>query len=785
MRITLRIILSVGLVISALVLLFTLVQVHQEKERMAIDLERRAALLGETLKEAIEPLIERGRLDRVQKIVEKFGNRERLAGVAVYDVKDQLVAGTTQWASQLKSPPPLVENVMNADQEEGTVLTLGGKEMYVYALPLYREDRVAGALVILYGTSHIHDRVAVIWESNFIRFLVIALSISLTTLLLVRWSMARPIARMAEWIKSLRTEKEGVPLQSPPSVFEPLTREITRMAKSISEARQEAEKEAMLRRTAESIWTPPRLREYVRNLLREKPLFVVSNREPYVHEKKGKKIEWHVPASGLVTALEPVLQACGGTWIAHGSGDADRETVDARSRIRVPPDEPQYTLKRVSLTKEEEEGYYYGFSNEGLWPLCHIAHTRPSFRAEDWRHYETVNRKFTQAALEEMEGEISEPWILVQDYHFALLPRLIKEQRPNARVALFWHIPWPNPESFGICPWQKEILHGMLGADLIGFHVQYHCNNFLDTVDRFLESTIDWEHFRVKREKQLTWVKPFPISIGPPALPSLSPADSPAPSIRDSFQKETGIVGKYLGVGVDRIDYTKGIRERFLAIEKFLEKFPQYQGEFTFVELGAPSRTHIKEYRDLLASVETEAERINWRFQAKNWRPIVFLVKQHSHEEIQPFYENADLCMVTSLHDGMNLVAKEYIRAQEHGSGVLILSEFTGAARELRDALIVNPYDIEQMAEAIHTALGMDPAEKRMRMQRMRETLKERNIYRWAGDLIASLAAIRLPADSLPKPPEKLMEMENEKAVPLGSQKSGHQGILDLPSQTG
>jgi trehalose-6-phosphate synthase len=524
------------------------------------------------------------------------------------------------------------------------------------------------------------------------------------------------------------------------------------MAKTISEARLAAEEEARLRRNAESLWTPVRLREHVRTLLQGKSLFVISNREPYVHERKGKKIECRVPASGLVTALEPVLQSCGGTWIAHGSGDADREVVDGHNKIGVPPDEPQYILKRVWLTKEEEEGYYYGFANEGLWPLCHIAHTRPSFRAEDWRYYETVNQKFTLATLEELT-EAPEPWILVQDYHFALLPRLIKEKRPDARVALFWHIPWPNPESFGICPWQREILHGMLGADLIGFHVQFHCNNFLDTVNRVLESTIDWEHFTVKREKQLTRVKPFPISIGSPSPSPLCSAPSPPPQprlSREALLRELGIQGRYLGVGVDRIDYTKGIRERLLAIERFFEKYPAYLGEFTFVELGAPSRTHIKEYRDLTATVEAEAERINWRLQTKEWRPVVFLKKQHSHEEIKPFYETADLCMVTSLHDGMNLVAKEYVGAQERETGVLILSEFTGAARELRDALVVNPYDIEQMAEAIRIGLEMDPAEKKARMQRMRETVKERNIYRWAGDLIGSLAQIRLSSSSGP-----------------------------------
>jgi len=519
------------------------------------------------------------------------------------------------------------------------------------------------------------------------------------------------------------------------------------MAKSITTARAVAEEEARLRHQGESLWTPARLKEQVRNLLQERPLFVISNREPYMHEKRGKGIECLVPASGLVTALEPVLQACGGTWVAHGSGDADREVVDGRSRIRVPPEEPQYSLKRVWLSKEEEEGYYYGFANEGLWPLCHIAHTRPSFREGDWQYYQIVNTKFARAAAEEMKG-VADPLVLIQDYHFALLPRLIKEERPDARVALFWHIPWPNPESFGICPWQRELLHGMLGADLIGFHIQFHCNNFLETVDRTLESRIEWEHFTVNRGAHTTLVKPFPISIAP-GSDSLPPRTSPMRSGKDSLLKELGVTAKYLGVGVDRIDYTKGIMERFRAVERLLEKYPAYQGEFTFIELGAPSRTHIKKYHDFMAEVEAESDRINWRFQTKTWKPIIFLKRHHSHREIQPFYETADLCMVTSLHDGMNLVAKEYISARKTESGVLILSQFTGASRELHDALIVNPYDIDQMAEAVRAALEMKPDEQKARMRRMRETIKDRNIYRWAAELIGALAGVRLEKSNL------------------------------------
>ena len=525
-------------------------------------------------------------------------------------------------------------------------------------------------------------------------------------------------------------------------LFRPLAREVATFAETLTTARSAAETEARLREEGQSQWTADRLAVHIRSRLGDGRLFVVSNREPYMHTRRGKFLEVSVPPSGLVTALEPVLCACDGTWIAHGSGDADMETIDHHNRLRVPPEDPQYTLRRVWLTKEEEEGYYYGFANEGLWPLCHIAHTRPIFRANDWQHYQAVNNKFADALLEEMEGTIN-PVVLVQDYHFALLPRLIKQKRHDARVAIFWHIPWPNQEAFGICPWQRELVDGLLGADLIGFHIQSHCNNFLQTADRIVESRIDRERFSVQRHGHLTMVRPFPISVDF-ADAGGETAQEPPYVERSALLKALGIEAAFVGVGVDRLDYTKGILERFLAIERFLEKYPRYQGQFTFIQIGAPSRSHIKRYHDLQAEVEAEADRINWRFRLNRWKPIVLLNWQHSHKEIQAYYRAADLCLVTSLHDGMNLVAKEFVAARSDERGVLILSCFTGAARELTDALQVNPYDIDQTAEAIHAALEMEPEEKQLRLQRMRKIVREHNVYHWAGTLIADLCELRL-----------------------------------------
>jgi trehalose 6-phosphate synthase len=751
MRITLRLVFSLVVVVTLVVFLFAFVQVRQEKSRLSEELERRAAILAESLKESVEPLVEKGPSKNLQRIVEKFGNRERLSGVAVYDSQGNPLAMTPSLASQLKTAPAALSAALNGDIDVGGFESPDDRTMHFYAVPLHDQESITGALMMVHDAGYIQARLSQVWRDNFYRLSIHALLVALTTLLVVRWSIMGPIAKIADWMKQLRMGEAGEPSALVKTdLFDPLTREITYMAKSLLSARAAAEEEARLRQAAEALWTQERLREHVRTRLQDKPLFLVSNREPYMHVRKGNRIECVVPASGLVTALEPVLRACEGTWIAHGSGDSDIEVADPRGKLRVPPEEPRYTLKRVWLTKDEENGYYYGFANEGLWPLCHIAHTRPIFRSEDWSYYQQVNEKFARALLEELEGT-EEPCVLIQDYHFALLPRLIKKRRPDARVALFWHIPWPNPESFGICPWQRELLHGMLGADLIGFHIQFHCNNFLETVDRTLESRIDWEHFAVEREGHSTRVSCFPISIAFSDTAHALPGEKTSPPGKETLLKELGVKARFLGVGVDRIDYTKGIMERFRGIDRFLEKHPDYQGRFTFVELGAPSRTLIKRYHDLVAEVEAMAERINWRFQTKEWKPIVFLKKHHSHEEIEPFYKAADVCLVTSLHDGMNLVAKEYAASREDERGVLILSQFAGASRELRDALIINPYDTEQMAEAIRYALEMSQDEQQSRMQRMRETLKSHNIYRWAANLVAELAQIRLDQKPITK----------------------------------
>jgi trehalose-6-phosphate synthase len=742
--------------IVALILGITLVslssayyQVLVERRSQRKDLEHRAEVLGESLAGNVEHDLEKGSMKALQRIVERFGNREHLVGIAVYDPQNKPIVATPDLIPILTTTPPVVSQALRDNRGIGIFQKLGIAHLHIYVVPLHQPEQdqvVIGGLAIVHDTGYIAAEERRIWRETFLSTLVYVFLITVITLLIVRWSIAGPIARTAQWMRALRTGRVSSRQNAPDlQLFRPLAREVATLAESLNQARSAAENEARLRDASVSLWTADRLAVHVRARLGEGRLVAVSNREPYMHVRQGKSWQVVVPPSGLVTALEPVLRACDGTWIAHGSGDADTLTVDQNDRLRVPPDDPHYTLRRVWLSKKEEEGYYYGFANEGLWPLCHIAHTRPIFRASDWEHYQAVNHKFADAVLHEIE-DVSNPVVLLQDYHFALLPRLIKHQRPDARVAIFWHIPWPNPEAFGICPWQRELLDGLLGADLIGFHIQSHCNNFLQTVDRALESRIEWEHFSVKRLGHLTAVKPFPISVDVADESSFEEGQIPVTVNRTALLKPLSIDSAFIGLGVDRVDYTKGILERFLAIERFLEKYPNYQGQFTFVQIGAPSRSHIKRYHELFMEIDAEAERINWRFQTDTWKPIVLLKRQHNHDEIQKYYRIADLCLVTSLHDGMNLVAKEFVASRQDERGVLVLSCFTGAARELQDAVIVNPYDVDQTAEAIRVALEMSTEDARERMHRMRKIVRENNVYRWAGSLIGELCELRLDA---------------------------------------
>jgi trehalose 6-phosphate synthase len=503
----------------------------------------------------------------------------------------------------------------------------------------------------------------------------------------------------------------------------------------------EAEAQQRLEIDFRENWTPQALRQVVRDHLHSAQVIIVSNREPYIHNfDADHRPVMQVPASGMVTALEPVMRACSGVWVAHGAGTADRDTVDRYDQIQVPPGDPAYTLRRVWLTDEQEQGYYYGFSNEGIWPLCHLAYVRPAFRAGDWRAYEEVNAKFAEVVA--AESNTDSPVVLIQDFHFALLPQLIRKKIPKATIALFWHIPWPNAETFGVCPWKREILLHMLSADILGFHTRYHCQNFLDAVDRFVECQIDHEHFTVTLQGHVCLVAPYPISIEwPPRwlqrLPDVA-------GCRAAIRQRHGVGPEVcIGLGVERWDFTKGIIERFHALEVLLDKNPRHRGRICLLQVAAPSRGQLPAYQALQQHTYSEVERINNKFAEGDWRPIVLIDEHQEPVRVFELYRAADFCLVNSLHDGMNLVAKEFVAARDDEDGVLILSTFAGASRELPEAVLINPFDVTETAEAMETAMRMGRDERRNRMSLMRRTVKENNVYRWAGRMLMDAARIR------------------------------------------
>jgi trehalose 6-phosphate synthase len=512
----------------------------------------------------------------------------------------------------------------------------------------------------------------------------------------------------------------------------------------LSQVRQvlaEAEQKQRLEIDFRENWTPQALKQVVHDHLNSSQVLIVSNREPYIHNYDADhRPVVQVPASGMVTALEPIMRACAGTWIAHGAGPADRETVDRFDQLRVPPDDPSYTLRRVWLTPEEEQGYYYGFSNEGLWPLCHLAYVRPAFRPTDWHAYEEVNAKFADVVA--AESTTDSPVVMIQDFHFALLPQLIRARIPKATIALFWHIPWPNAETFGVCPWKREILLHMLSADILGFHTRYHCRNFLETVDRFVECQIDHEQMTVTLQGRVCRVAPYPISIEwPPRwLKALPDAGTCRAIVRERHHIGPDVV---IGLGVERWDFTKGIIERFQALEALLEKNPRHRGRISLLQIAAPSRSTLPAYQQLQQQTYGEVERINAKFGEPGWRPIILIDEHQEPAKVFELYRAADFCLVNSLHDGMNLVAKEFVASRDDEDGVLILSTFAGASRELAEAVLINPFDVNETAEAMEIAMRMGREERRDRMSLMRRTVKENNVYRWAGRMLMDAARIR------------------------------------------
>jgi len=704
------------------------------------DLETRANLIANTVEEPLQDLLRSGNRRRLLQFFTRITEDERLLAIAFCP------AGKGEPLATPSLPKEVTCGTLarfdSANDGGGILQTEKGPvSVSVRTVPTSRADgdsapRLVGSLgrlVLVHDMSFIARRSHETREYLFLFFVGLGVTVAFITVFIAQLSWRG-------WVHGIRGMLRGERLL--PALAPTAPPELRPIAKDLRALIEDLETDHRSRDEEQLAWTPNTLRQILHRELRGQEVIVVSNREPYIHMRRGPTIEVWRPASGLVTALEPIMRACSGTWIAHGSGSADRETVDSRDRVGVPPppELPAYMLRRVWLTKAEEAGYYYGFANEGIWPLCHIAHVRPVFRRRDWDQYVKVNRKFAETVAEVAKS--TDPIVLVQDYHFALLPRMVKEVLPAATIISFWHIPWPNPEAFAICPWREELLDGLLGSTILGFHTQFHVNNFVDTVDRLLEARVDREDFSVTYRGKLTSVRRYPISVEwPPAAELLA---IPVAQCRMEIRQRHNLPPEHaVGIGVERMDYTKGIEERLRAVERLLELDPKWIGKFTFIQIAAPTRIHIDEYRAYEARVRDLATRINQRFPEARHPPIILKVEHHQPDQIFEYYRAADLCMVTSLHDGMNLVAKEFVSARDDERGVLILSLFTGAARELPEALMVNPYDTDQCAAALQQALSMTSAEQRTRMRLMRGLLQDFNVFRWAGRMLMDAAAMR------------------------------------------
>ena len=711
----------------------------QEHAWLLDDLSQKAMHISQREHEPLRAaIVSEGRDPGSAALLERVTHEEGIKAVDLCSVRGQPVGGRL-----LKHPPDVsCERAVRSYRSSGSgvFVRTGVNGNYLSIEPVLTQSRIVGYLVMEHDTTRLehHRQVIQVYLASLLSILfLIFLSVTVLVAVIVhRWSRTESVHRFKSTLKALVSGNfKSVEDSLKATEFAPIVKDLSKVIREMRKAKQ-----APIQVALDPSWTPTRLRAEVQRYFGDAQLCVIANREPYVHNRKGNRIEVHTPASGLVTAVEPIVRACSGLWIAHGSGSADRATADRSGKLLVPPQKPEYALKRVWLSKAEEQGYYYGFSNEGLWPLCHIAHTRPHFDSEDWKMYHRVNEKFAQAFAEE-HAKSDRPIVLIQDYHFALLPGMIRRLRPDAVLSLFWHIPWPNPETIGICPWKKELLRGMLGADLIGFHTQYHCNNFLDTVDRYLEARVDRENFSVTIQGHVCYVKPFSISVEWPSRFEL-PVERFAAE-REELLAELNLPRDVqMGIGIDRVDYTKGLIERLESVERLLDRHPELVGKFVFVQIGAPSRTHIKRYQDLNAEVQETADRINWKFHNAEVPPILLKLSHHDAQEVNRYYRAADICFVSSLHDGMNLVAKEYVAARKDQGGVLVLSTFTGASRELTDALLVNPYDLDECAEALYLALTMPKQEREQRMSRLRRIVSEKNVYAWAGSFLGEVYRI-------------------------------------------
>lgn len=727
MRLSLRFILPLAFVLAALAYAVIPLVDTLTLKWFVRDMESRSRLIASTIEGPLVDLLGTESKTKLASYFQRLSQDERLYAIGFCDKDNKLAYKTLTYPDSIPC-----SGTAAVTSDRTAVLQLAQGAVHVSAVDIQGNNRLLGRLMLVHDMSWIQRRSSDTKWYLFYLFAVIGGVISLVTVLVAHLSWKG-------WVSGVQSMLRGEGLLALLGNHRHAA-ELQPVAKDLRALIHQLESEKRMRDESQMTWTPLALKTILHDYLAGDEIIILSNREPYIHSWKEDRVEVQVPASGLVTALEPIMRACSGIWIAHGSGSADRTVVDARNHVRVPPEHPAYAIRRIWMTAEEEAGYYFGFANEGLWPLCHLAHVRPIFRSQDWQHYKDINERFALAVIE--EAKTDNPVVLVQDYHLALAPKIIRDHLPNATIITFWHIPWPNSERYAICPWHREILAGLLGSSILGFHTRFHCSNFIDSVDRLLESRIDRDISTISHGGKLTAVHNYPISIEWP-----SQALREQPSVQDC---RTFIRTKHklkpehrIGLGVERLDYTKGILERFMAVERLLELQPEWIGNFTFIQIAAPSRSIIEQYRRFTEEVHCLTDRINTRFGYPGYQPIRLLVEHHDPTDLMRYYRGADCCFISSLHDGMNLVAKEFVASRDDDQGVLILSQFTGAAAELPEALIVNPYHIDQCAAALHLALTMPAVEQRARMQSMRGVVQEFNVYRWAGRMLMDAARMR------------------------------------------
>jgi trehalose 6-phosphate synthase/phosphatase len=472
-------------------------------------------------------------------------------------------------------------------------------------------------------------------------------------------------------------------------------------------------------------------------------LIVMSNRAPIRIIREGREERLEPTVGGVGTTFLRLLERNGGLWIAWSGG----QKIPAPKLM--PPGDPRFKIYFAPLGEQDISEYYHGMCNRGLWPLMHFMTPNCHFSTQHWNRYVRVNETFARIAAEQAQaGDL----LWVQDFHLALVPRLVRKHRHDLPIGIFWHVPFPPEQLMRILPWREEFLEGMLGADVIGFHTASYATHFLNCCNRILHLEVDHKTGQIEAGGRMVTATAFPLGIPADFFSDLAAS----PRVVARAQRIRRSLGTQVMVlGVDRLDYTKGILERLRGFERFLEQNPGWHRRVTLVLIAVPSRTKVTDYANLKRQLDEQVGYVVGRFSSEGWVPLRYLYTQFGAEELVAYYRAADVALLTPLRDGMNLVAKEFVASHLADDGVLILSEFAGAAEELTEALLVNPYNSDEIAERLRQAVEMDPSEKAARLRAMRQKVHAHDLERWSENFLAALA------------PEAMLAQGVKQAVPV------------------